>query len=175
MAEYETRLQQSKLDAVQALVDDFQGIKDFIFADYRGLTVEQITDLRSKLREQEATFKVVKNRFAKIALSKLEQPQIDSVLVGPTAVALPKGESGVVAKTLIEFAKNAPLELKGGIIDGNVFTMDEVIAYSKLPTRIELIARLMGTMNAPLQNFVSLLDAIPTKFVRTLQAVADSK
>lgn len=175
MAEYETKLQQSKLDAVSALVDEFKEVNDFIFTDYRGLTVEQITELRNKLREQEATFKVVKNRFAKIALEQLEKPDAGEYLVGPTAVALPKGESGTIAKTIIEFAKNAPLELKGGIIDGNVFNEEQVTAFSKLPTRDDLIAMVMGTMKAPVQNFVSLLDAIPTKFVRTLQALADSK
>lgn len=175
MAEYETKLQQNKLDAVNALVDEFKDVKDFIFTDYRGLTVEQITELRNKLREQDAAFKVVKNRFAKIALNKLERPNADECLVGPTAVALPKGESGVIAKMIIEYAKNAPIDLKGGIIDGNLFSAAEVAAFSKLPTRDELISMVMGTMKAPVQNLVSLLDAIPTKFVRTLQALADSK
>jgi large subunit ribosomal protein L10 len=175
MAEYETKLQQSKLDAVQALVNEFKDVNDFIFADYRGLTVEQITDLRNKLREQEAVFKVVKNRFAKIALGQLDKQETGDLLIGPTAVALPKGESGDVAKTLIEYAKNSKLELKGGIIDGNLFSPDQVIAYSKLPGRDQLLAQLMGTMKAPIQNMVFLLNGIPTKLVRTLQALADSK
>jgi large subunit ribosomal protein L10 len=175
MAEYETKLQQKKLDAVQALVDEFKSVHDFIFTDYRGLTVEQITDLRSKLREQEAVYKVIKNRFAKIALSQLDKEETGELLVGPTAVALPKGESGDVAKILIEFAKNSPLELKGGIINGNLFNAEQVIAFSRLPGRDELLAQLMGTLKAPVQNLVYLLNGIPTKLVRTLQALADSK
>jgi len=176
MAEYETKLQDGKLNAVKALVDEFKDVKDFIFTDYRGLTVVQITDLREKLREYETVYKVVKNRFAKIALKQLDKPEVGDYLVGPTAVALPTGESaGPVAKILIEFAKNAPLELKGGILDGNLFSAEQVIAFSKLPGKLELISQLMATMKAPLQNVVYLLNAVPTKLVRTLQAVADSK
>ncbi len=175
MAEYEVKLQQGKVEAVAALKDEFKDIKDFIFTDYRGLTVEQITALRNELRKHNATYKVVKNRFAKIALKDLERPAADEYLVGPTAVALPSDDSGAVAKVLIEFAKNAPMSIKGGILDNNVFDASQVEAFSKLPTKDELIASLMGTMKAPIQNVVYVLNAVPTKLVRTLQAVADSK
>ena len=175
MAEYEVKLQQGKVEAVAALKDEFKDIKDFIFTDYRGLTVEQITALRNELRKHNATYKVVKNRFAKIALKDLERPAADEYLVGPTAVALPSDDSGAVAKVLIEFAKNAPMSIKGGILDDNLFDAAQVEAFSKLPTKDELIASLMGTMKAPIQNVVYVLNAVPTKLVRTLQAVADSK
>ncbi len=175
MAEYEIKLQQNKVEAIQVLKDEFKDVKDFIFTDYRGLTVEQITDLRSKLREQNATYKVVKNRFARIALKDLDRPSADECLVGPTAIALPTAESGPVAKILVEFARNAPMEIKGGILDNNVFDAKQVEAFSKLPTKDELISMLMSTMKAPIQNVVYVLNAVPTKLVRTLQAVADSK
>jgi large subunit ribosomal protein L10 len=173
---YEIRkLQQYKIDAVNALKEQFEGSKDYIFTDYRGLTVEQITQLREKLREQNAEYRVVKNRFAKIALKEMHYDNLEEYLVGPTAVALSKDESGPIAKTLFDFGKDAPLEVKGGIIDGQVFTFEDVEAYSKLPTRDELLAKLMGTMNAPVQNLASVLQQIPSKLVRTLQAVADAK
>lgn len=175
MADYQVKVQQSKVDAIKALRDEFNEVKDYIFTDYRGLTVEQITDLRNKLREHEATYKVVKNRFAKIALNDLEKPAVDEYLTGPTAIALPVGDSGPVAKVLVEFAKNAPMSIKGGIVDNNVFNAAQMEEFSKLPTKDELIAKLMGTMKAPIQNVVYVLDAIPTKLVRTLQAVADAK
>jgi large subunit ribosomal protein L10 len=117
----------------------------------------------------------VKNRFAKIALKDLERPLVDEYLTGPTALALPTGESGAVAKVLVEFAKNAPMSIKGGIVDGNVFNASQMEEFSKLPTKDELIAKLMGTMRAPVQNVVYVLNAVPTKLVRTLQAVADAK
>jgi large subunit ribosomal protein L10 len=175
MAEYQVKIQQNKVDAINALKDEFKDVKDFIFTDYRGLTVEQITELRNKLREHDATYKVVKNRFAKIALKDLERPAVDEYLTGPTALALPAGESGAVAKVLVEFAKNAPMSIKGGIVDGNVFNASQMEEFSKLPTKDELIAKLMGTMKAPVQHVVYVLNAVPTKLVRTLQAVADAK
>lgn len=175
MSEYQVKLQQSKLEAVSALKEEFKDVKDFIFTDYRGLTVEQITNLRNKLREHNATYKVVKNRFAKIALKDLEKPAADEYLTGPTAVALPTGDSGAVAKVLVEFAKDAKMEIKGGILDNNLFNAQQVEDFSKLPTRDELLSMLMGTMKAPIQNVVYVLNAVPTKLVRTLQAVADSK
>jgi large subunit ribosomal protein L10 len=175
MSEYVTKMQQFKVDAVNALKDDFQNVKDFIFTDYRGLTVEQITELRGKLREHNAIFKVVKNRYAKIALEQMEKPGVGQQLMGPTAVALTLDESGPVAKVLVEFAGGHSLEIKGGIIDNEVFDAVQVKAFSKLPTRLELISRLMATIKAPVQNMVYILNAVPEKLVRTLKAVADQK
>ncbi len=175
MADYERKIQQTKVDAINELKEEFSQVEDFIFTDYRGLTVEQITELRNKLREEGATFKVVKNRFAKIALSELGRPDVGDKLVGPTAIALTGADSGSVAKILFDYAKDAPLEVKGGIVAGDVYDVSQVEAFSKLPTRTELIAKLMGTLNAPIQNMVYLLNAVPETFVRTLQAVADSK
>ena len=175
MSDYQLNLQDYKVKAVESLKEEFSQVKDFIFTDYRGLTVAQITELRNKLRQQNATLKVVKNRFAKIALKELEKESTGDCLIGPTAIALAKDESGPVAKSLFEFAKNAPIEVKGGIIDGRLFSVAEVEAFSNLPTKPELLAKLMATMKAPIQNFVYILNAVPQKLVRTLQAVADKK
>ncbi len=175
MSDYVTKIQDYKKEAVSSLKEEFSGVSDFFFSDYRGLTVEQITELRSKLREHNATFRVVKNRFAKIVLDDLEQPKVDDLLKGPTAVCFTKEESGPAVKVLFEMAKDMPLEVKGGIVAGDIYDKAQVEAYSKLPTKSELIATLMRTMQAPIQNVVYVLDAVPTKLVRTLQAVADQK
>ena len=175
MSDYTVKIQPEKVAAINELKAEFEGVDNFIFTDYRGLTVGQITELRNKLRESGATYKVVKNRFAKIALKELDKPEVGDMLVGPTAVVVTGEEAGVAAKELFEFAKEAPVEVKGGIIGSDVFGMEEMKAYSKLPTKPELIAKLMGTMNAPVQNLVYILNAVPEKFVRTLKAVADSK
>ena len=175
MAEYELKVQQYKFDAVNEIKESITGVKDIFFTDYRGLTVAQITDLRNKLREKSASFKVVKNRFARIALKDLDFPSVDDKLVGPTAVALARDDSGAVAKMLFDFAADTPLSVKGGIVDGSVFDPSQVEAYSKLPSKNELYAILMGTMNAPLQNLVYAMNGVVTKLVRTLQAVADQK
>ena len=175
MSEYTVNIQPEKVEAIKELKDEFEGVENFIFTDYRGLTVEQITALRNKLRETGSTYKVVKNRFAKIALRELEKPEVGDMLVGPTAVVISGEEAGAAAKELFSFAKETKVSVKGGLIGENLFDAKEMEAYSKLPTKPELIAKLMGTMNAPVQNFVYVLNAVPTKFVRTLQAVADSK
>ncbi len=169
------KIQPYKQDAVKKIRDEFQLAKDFIFTDYRGLTVEQITDVRKKLREQKAAYRVVKNRFAKIALRDLQYPEVAEYLVGPTAIAIAKEDSAPVAKLLLELSKELPLKVKGGLVDKNVFNDKQLEAFSKLPGKKELIAMLMSTMQAPLQNFVYALNAVPTKLVRTLQAVADKK
>jgi large subunit ribosomal protein L10 len=88
---------------------------------------------------------------------------------------LSKDEAPSVAKVLVEFAKEGPLELKGGIVEGKVFTAEEVEQLSKLPTREELLAKLLGTMNAPMQNLAQVLNAIPSQLVRAVKAVADQK
>ena len=154
MSEYVTKVNSSKQEAVQAIKDSFDGVNDFIFTDYRGLSVEQITELRTKLRELNAEYHVIKNNFAKLAFRDLEYPEVDDYLVGPTALAMAKDESGPVAKELFKLAKDWPLEVKGGLINGNVFDGIPIDAYSKLPTRIELIAQPMGTMKAPMQYIV---------------------
>jgi large subunit ribosomal protein L10 len=175
MSDYSVKVQQHKTDAVEALKDQFKNISTYIFTDYRGLTVEQISDLRGRLRVQQAQLKVVKNRFAKIALSELDRPDVSEYLTGPTAVALPVEDAGLVAKTLLDFAKDTSLEVKGGIIEGMVYDFRQIEAFSKLPTRLELISMLMSTMKAPVRNFAMVLNAVPQKLVRTLQAVADKK
>jgi large subunit ribosomal protein L10 len=172
---YETRVTEEKIGFIDNLKEAFKNSSDFIFANYRGLNVPQMNELRDKLREANSGFRVVKNRYAKIALKDMDQPEVDDMLIGPTAVALPTDEATPVAKVLVDFQKEYSLEIKGGIIEGNVFTADQVVEFSKLPTRDELIAKLMGTMNAPVQKFVTGLNQIPSKFVRTLQAVADQK
>lgn len=159
MENYQTRVNAAKEDAVKALKDEFQGYNGFIFTDYRGMTVAQITELRNALRKNDAAYRVVKNRYAKIAFKDLGKTGAEDQMVGPTAVALAKGdESNIVAKAIFEAIKNgAPIEVKGAIIDGEVMDAASVEALSKLPTRLELIASLMGTMKAPVQKLAATL------------------
>lgn len=172
---YETKVNQEKEGYIERYKERFGEVKDFIFTDYRGLTVEQISELRGKLRDQSAEYRVVKNNFAKLALTQMEYPDVSDFLVGPTAVALAKSESGPVVKAILDLGRDWPVSVKGGIIDGKVFNAEQVEEYSKLPTRDELIAKLMGTMNAPLQNLVYAMNGVTQKLVRVLQAVADEK
>ena len=165
MENYKTRITPAKEDAVKALKDEFAGYDSFIFTDYRGMTVQQITDIRKALRKQEAAYRVVKNRYAKIAMKGLEKNGVDDQMVGPTAVALVKGDSAnTVAKALFQAAKdNGKLEIKGGLVGGEIMSAEELEALSKLPTKLELIASLMGTMKAPVQKLAATLLAYSEK------------
>jgi len=165
MAEYVTKVQENKKVAVADLKAKFEGKVNFIFADYRGLTVAQITAIRDELRKSDTEFKVVKNRFAKIAMRELGIDMCDDFLKGPTAVAAIPQESNAVAKALFGFAKDGmPITVKGGYVDGALFDEKSIEAFSQLPGRSQLIAMLMGLMKAPVQ-----------KLAGTLQALVDSK
>ncbi len=159
MENYQTRITPAKEDAVKALREEFEGYNGYIFTDYRGMSVAQITELRNNLRKNDAQYRVVKNRYAKIAFKDLGKTGAEEQMIGPTAVALAKGdESNVVAKALFEAIKNgAPMQVKGAIIDGKVMDAATVEALSKLPTKLELIASLMGTMKAPVQKLAATL------------------
>lgn len=172
---HKTRITDAKTELVGTLKETFRDIRGFIFTDYRGLTVEQITELRSKLRERKAEYHVIKNNFARLAFIQMEKPDVSSFLVGPTAIALVREDSGDVVKDLLEYAKDWTVQVKGGLIDGNVFDATQVEEFSKLPSREELIAKLMGTMNAPLQYLVYAINGVTQKLVRTLAAVAEQK
>lgn len=163
MAEREVKIQEYKKESVDSLTEELKGHSDFIFSDYRGMSVEQITELRKQLRANQAVFRVVKNNFARIALKSLETPEVDDLLKGPTAICYVDGETMPAVKVLFEMAKTMPLEVKGGIIDGEIFDPAKMEAYSKLPTKNELIASLMGTMKAPVQYVVYVLEAYRKK------------
>ncbi|MCG8454237.1 MAG: 50S ribosomal protein L10 [Spirochaetales bacterium] len=171
----EVKVQQYKVDAVAELKESFEGSRSFIFADYRGLSVGQITELRTALREAGAEFHVVKNNYAKIAFKQMDHEGVAPYLVGPTAIAYCGDEAGPVAKAMLKLAKDMPLEVKGGLLDGDIYDEKAVEAFSKLPTKLELIQMLMGTMKAPANNVVYVLNAVTTKLVRTLDAVREQK
>ena len=175
MAEYVTKIQPSKVEAVTEIKNKIENVNDFVVTNYRGLTVEQITGLRRKLRELNTEYKVVKNNYAKIAFKNKGINGLDSLLVGPSAIAMVKGDASPAVKAIFDFSRETPVQVKGGFIDGNIFDMQQLEAFSKLPTKIELISSLMGTMKAPVQNLVFVINAPLQKLVRTIQAVADQK
>ncbi len=159
MADFKAHVTPAKEDAVAALKEEFAGYDGFIFTDYRGMTVEQITSIRKTLRKDEAAYRVVKNRYAKIALKNLDKSGAEEQMVGPTAVALVKGDSAnVVAKVLFAAAKDGVnLQVKGALLGNELLTAEQIEEISKLPTKLELIASLMGTMKAPVQKLAATL------------------
>ncbi|MDD4011321.1 MAG: 50S ribosomal protein L10 [Sphaerochaetaceae bacterium] len=163
--DYQTRINDAKTASVDALREQFKSYDGYVFADYRGITVAQISDLRRQLREKGAICKIVKNRYAKIAMEELNHSGFEQYLAGPTAVIMSNSEEqGATSKIVLEFAKAAgKFAVKGGILDGKVFDAAQVEAFAKLPTRLELIASLMGTMKAPVQKLAATLLAYQAK------------
>ncbi len=154
---------QEKIDAIESIKNGVKASSSFIFTEYRGLTVAQISELRRKLSESKCSYKVVRNNFAKIAFKDSDINEVDDWLKGPTALAMIEEDANVAAKTLFEYAKDAPaLVVKGAIVDGEIYDAAKIEAFSKLPGKKDLIAMFMSTVNAT-----------TSKFVRTLQAIVD--
>jgi large subunit ribosomal protein L10 len=176
MAIVAKKIQEVKTKSINELKEAFQVSSDFIFADYRGLTVEQITNLRKLLRAKGAQFKVVKNNFARLAFKQLSAPDISGYLTGPTAGAISPKDSNEIAKILFDFTKEAPaLHVKGGLIGPSVYDSRQIEDFSRLPGRLELISMLMSVMNGPARNLAAALNDIPARLVRTVKAIADKK
>jgi large subunit ribosomal protein L10 len=177
MAIVAKKIQDAKTGAINELKEAFSASEDFIFTDYRGLTVEQITNLRKELRAKGATYKVIKNNFARLAFEQLEAPaDVSNYLTGPTAVAISPKDANEIAKILFAFTKEAPvLNVKGGLIGKSTYDAAQIAAFSKLPGKLELISMLMSVMNGPARNLAAALNDVPARLVRTVKAIADKK
>ena len=164
MAIMAKKLQPAKTAAIEETKKAFAEYNDFIFAEYRGLSVEQLSALRDKLREHEAPFKVVKNNFARVAFEELKIENVSDYLKGPTAVVMVKEDSNEAAKVLFDFAKDVPaLVVKGGYIGNEIYDQEKIEAYSKVPGKKQLIAMLMSAINGPVQKLAATLQAYVDK------------
>ena len=158
------KIQPAKAEAIENAKKVLGEYNDFIFADYRGLTVEQITALRDKLREKNAVLKVMKNNFARIAFEDMKVENVADYLKGPTVIAMAKEDANEVAKVLFDFAKDAPtLTVKGAYVEKEVYDAAKIEAFSKVPGKKQLIAMLMSAMNGPVQKLAATLQAYVDK------------
>jgi len=175
MAETTRKIQPHKIEAVTKLKEYLGASQDLIFSDFRGLTFPQMTELRAKLTEKGTAYRVVRNAFARIAMKEVGLPDASAMLEGPTALAFLGKDPSPAAKVMVDFTKAAPLKIKGGVISGKLFSSQQVEALSKLPGRNDLLAMLMGTMQAPLRNMMYAMNGVASKLVRTLAAVVEKK
>lgn len=155
---------------------------NFIITTYSGLSVEEITTLRRKLREKNVIFKVVKNNIFSLALQNsrkhnLENPsQLENMLYGPIAVTFADSEAPVIAKLLLEEAKkNEKVKIKGGYYEGKLLTEAEVKAISTLPTKEELLVIIARGLNTPTQKIAIGLKEVITKLARGIKTIAEKK
>jgi large subunit ribosomal protein L10 len=160
------------------LKESFQDAKALVLTDYKGLTVSEITDLRSQLREQGIAFKVVKNTLVRLAAPGTDIEALTSDAVGPRAAAWTTDTDGApaMAKVLVEYAKKNPkLELVSGVLQGTKMSAADLEDLSKLPSRDELVGKLLGTMIAPVGSFVNTLAAVPRSLLNVLKAIEQEK
>ena len=146
-----------------------------VLAEYRGLGVEQITQLRKQARASGVYLRVLKNTLARRAVQGTPFEKLSDQMVGPLAYGISEDPVNA-AKVLAAYAKgNEKLVIKGGSLPNQVLSAKEIGALATMPSREQLLASLMGTMNAPITKFVQTLNEVPSKFVRTLAALRDAK
>jgi large subunit ribosomal protein L10 len=146
-----------------------------VLAEYRGLEVGDMTKLRAKARASGVYLRVLKNTLARRAVTGTPFEKLSEHMIGPLAYGI-SDDPVAVAKVMHEFAKsNEKFVVKAGLLGSQVMTAKEVGSLASMPSREELIARLMGTMQAPIVKFVQTLNEVPTKFVRGIAAVRDQK
>lgn len=173
MAVIAKKLQPAKTAAIEETKKILGEYSDYIFVDYRGLTVEQITKLRDKLREKDATLKVFKNTFARVAFDELKNDSVAEFLSGPTAIAMVKEDANESAKVLFDFAKDTPaLVVKGAWVENELYDKAKIEAFSKLPGKKQLIAMLMSTINGPARKLAGTLQAYVEKLEKEGPAAA---
>jgi large subunit ribosomal protein L10 len=167
--------QQWKVEEIDKLKEELKGYSSFVFTDYRGINVEQMSNLRRTLRGKGAQFHVVKNRFVKRVMQELGREGLEGFLVNPTALVYSSVDLAEVSRVLVDAAKDTPLRIKGGYVEGAVISADGIVKISKLPSRQVLIARTVGMLNAPIAGFVYTLGGLLPKFLRTLKAIETEK
>lgn len=135
-----------------------------VVADYRGLTVKQVTELRKQLREAGVEFQVLKNTLVRRATANAELTALDEYLTGPTAIAFSKDDAVAPAKILSDFAKkNDKLSVKGGVVEGRVVDVTQIKALADLPSREGLLSMLLSVLQAPIRNFALAVKAVSEK------------
>ncbi|MBJ6361020.1 50S ribosomal protein L10 [Paenibacillus sp. GCM10012307] len=155
---------QEKQQAVEEIAAKLRESRSTVVADYRGLNVAQVTELRKQLREAGVEFQVLKNSLIRRATAASELTQLDEVLTGPTAIAFAKDDVVAPAKILSNFAKkNEALQVKGGVLEGQVVGVDQIKALADLPSREGLLSMLLSVLQAPVRNFALAVKAVAEK------------
>lgn len=166
----------AKAVVVEELKEKMQRAQGMVIYNYIGLTVEEVTDLRNKFRAAGVEYRVIKNTMIKRAVDDLGIEGLDEYLNGPSAIAFGYDDPVAPAKILTEFIKaKKKTEIKVGILDNKVLDLAGVTALAELPSREELIAKVLGSMNAPITGMVMCLSGIMRGFVCALNAIKEKK
>ena len=167
---------QSNIDMLEKVKGSLEASKGVFVVDYRGLTVKEAQELRRALREAGAHMKVYKNNIVRIALKDAEMPDIDDMLKGTCAYVFYEKDPVEAAKVLKQEAdKLKKMQILGGIADGKAITAEEALAYAELPSRDELLAKLVYVIGSPLSGIAQVCAGPARGLVTALQAVADKQ
>lgn len=157
-------IKEQKAQIVEQIAERLQNSVCSVVADYRGLNVAQMTELRKQLREQGVEFKVLKNTLVRRATAKVNLTDLDPYLEGPTAIAFSNEDPVAPAKILNNFAKeHEDLEIKCGILEGKVVSVEQVKELANLPSREGLLSMLLSVLQAPMRNFALAVKAVAEK------------
>ena len=153
-----------KQPIVAEIAELFNGARAAVVADYRGLTVEQDTALRKRLREEGITYKVYKNTLMNFAFKGTDYEALTPYLEGPSAIAISNSDATAPARILCKFAKEASkLEVKGGMVEGIAYDAAGIMDIAKIPSREELISKLLGSLQSPITNFARVMNQLAEK------------
>ena len=163
-----------KQPVVQEIAERINGAQSIVLVDHRGLTVAQDTELRRQLRDAGITYKVYKNTMMNFAFQGTEFEGLSDLLNGPSALAISKDDATAPARVLCNFAKTADkLEIKGGVVEGKVYDAAGIAEVSLIPSRDELLSRLLGSMQSPITNFARVIKQIAEKDPAAAEAPAE--
>ena len=153
-----------KQPVIQEISDNIKDAQSVVVVDYRGLTVAEDTQLRRELREAGVTYKVYKNTMMNFAFKDTDFESLSPVLEGPSAIAISVDDATAPARILSKFAKTAPkLEIKCGIVEGTIYDQNTIKTIADIPSREELLSRLLGSMKSPITNMARVIKQIADK------------
>jgi large subunit ribosomal protein L10 len=171
-----TRAKSEKMEAVAELHEKFARAVSAVLADFRGLTVQEITDLRQQLREASLELAVVKNTLARLAVQETAFERLSPYLKGPTSVTLSYRDIVAPAKVLSAYVKKQPkLAVRAGLFEGEIVPAEKIAEIADLPPRDVILAQALAVMQGPLAGLVGTLEGVLGSFVGTLQAIHDKK
>lgn len=170
-------LRSQKTDLVGGLQAEFADCRNAILIDYLGLNVEQVNDLRQRIRESEGKYRVVKNTLARLALEGTPLEELREKITGPTAVAYHSENPIGLAKAMTEFAKEHAelVEIKWGVMDGNLADPDVINQFATMPSEEDLKTKLVFLLQSPMQRTITLFQAVQRNFVVVLSEGAKKK
>lgn len=153
-----------KQPVVKEISEKIEGAQSLVLVDHRGLTVAQDTELRKQLRAEGISYKVYKNTMMNLAFKGTEYEGLLQYLEGPSALAVSKEDATAPARILVNFAKTADkLEIKGGIVEGTLYDAAALNEIAKIPSRNDLLSKLLGSMQSPITNFARVMKQLAEK------------